>query len=55
MYDIIYQIISHAWDSSYSNSEQQYIYFTCCALILVLTAVFIDMVVRIFFRFTGIR
>ena len=55
MYQIIEQIISHVWDTSYSNSEQQYIYFTCCALILVLTAVFIDMVVRILFRFTGIR
>ena len=53
MYDIIYQIIGHSWETS--NSMQQYIIYTCCSLILVLTAVFIDMVVRIFFRFTGIR
>lgn len=53
MYQIIEQIISHAWETQ--NSAQQYIYYTCCALILVLTAVFIDMVVRILFRFTGIR
>lgn len=53
MYDIIYQIIGHSWQTQ--DSMQQYIVYTCCALILVLTAVFIDMVVRIFFRFTGIR
>lgn len=53
MYDIIAQIISHSWETN--NSSQQYIYYTCCALIIVLTAVFIDMVVRIFFRFTGIK
>ena len=53
MYDIIYQIINHSWATQ--DNMQQYIVFTCCALILVLTAVFIDMVVRIFFRFTGIR
>lgn len=53
MYDIIAQIIDHSWETS--NSIQQYIVYTCCALIIVLTAVFIDMVVRIFFRFTGIR
>lgn len=53
MYDIIEQIINHSWETQ--NSAQQYIYYTCCALIIVLTAVFIDMVVRIFFRFSGIR
>lgn len=53
MYDIIASIIDHSWSTG--TSEQQYIYYTCCALIIVLTAVLIDMVVRIFFRFTGIR
>lgn len=53
MYDIIAQIISHSWVTN--DSSQQYIFYTCCALIIVLTAVFIDMVVRIFFRFTGIK
>lgn len=53
MYDIISRIISHTWATQ--DSMQQYIVYTCCALIIVLTAVFIDMVVRIFFRFTGIR
>lgn len=53
MYDIISQILDHTWTTS--DSMQQYVIYTCCALIIVLTAVFIDMVVRIFFRFTGIR
>jgi len=53
MYDLISQIIDHAWTTQ--DSLQQYIVYTCCALIIVLTAVFIDMVVRIFFRFTGIK
>ena len=53
MYDIISNIINHTWVTQ--DSMQQYIIYTCCALIIVLTPVFIDMVVRIFFRFTGIR
>jgi len=53
MYDIIREIIDHTWLTQ--DSMQQYIIYTCCALIIVLTAVFIDMVVRILFRFTGIR
>lgn len=53
MYDLIAQIIDHSWTTS--DSLQQYIVYCCCALIIVLTAVFIDMVVRIFFRFTGIK
>lgn len=53
MYDLIAQIIDHSWTTQ--DSLQQYIVYCCCALIIVLTAVFIDMVVRIFFRFTGIK
>lgn len=53
MYEIIRTIIDHTWVTS--SSEQQYIYYTCAALIIVLTAVFIDMVVRILFRFAGTR
>lgn len=53
MYDIIYNIISHSWENQ--NSMQQYIVYICGALIIVLTAIFLDMVVRIFFRFAGIR
>lgn len=53
MYEIIESIIDHTWSTN--DSMQSYVTYTCCALIIVLTAVFIDMVVRIFFRFTGIR
>ena len=49
MYDIIENIISHSWETS--NSAQQYIYYICGALIIVLTAVFVDMVYRVFSHF----
>lgn len=54
MYSIISGIIDHAWIST-NAGEQQYVYFTCCALIIVMTAMFLDMVVRIICRFGGIR
>lgn len=50
MYDIIFRIIGHEWLSNY-NGEQQYIYWTCCALILVLTVVFVDLVKTTFAQF----
>lgn len=46
MYDIISGIIDHNWVTS--SSEQQYIYYICGALIIILTCVFIDMVYRVF-------
>lgn len=49
MYDIIENIISHSWETS--NSAQTQIYYICGALIVVLTAVFIDMVYRVFSHF----
>lgn len=49
MYDILYRIIDHNYTSG--DSAQQYIYYTCCALIIILTAVFIDMIYQIFSRF----
>lgn len=51
MYSIIESMINHAWETS--NSMQQYIVYTCCALIIVLTVVFIDMIYRIFRGFWG--
>lgn len=51
MYDVIYQIIGHVWNSNYSSSEQQYIYYTCCCLIIILTVVFIDLLYRVFRHF----
>lgn len=50
MYDIIYQIINHPWESGYS-SDQQYIYYICGCIIVILLVVFIDMVYRIFSHF----
>lgn len=51
MYDIVNGIISHSWSSNYSN-EQQYIYYICGALIVVLTVVFVDIIRDIFRGFT---
>lgn len=50
MYDVISDIIDHAWQSNYT-SDQQYIYYICGALIVVMTAVLIDAVFGIFRRF----
>ena len=49
MYQIIEQIINHSWTTG--DSLQQYIYYICGALIIVLTAVFVDMVYRVFSHF----
>lgn len=49
MYDVIYNIINHAWSTG--DSIQQYVIYTCCALIIILTCVFIDMIYRIFSHF----
>lgn len=50
MYDQIRMIIDHLWSSDY-GSEQQYIYYICGALIIVLCAVSLDMVYRVFSHF----
>lgn len=49
MYDIISNIIDHQWTTN--TSDQTQIYYICGALIIVLTAVFIDMVYRVFSHF----
>lgn len=46
MYSIISNIISHAWQSS-GAGDQQYIYITCAALIVILTTVMIDLCVDV--------
>lgn len=51
MYNVINDIISHTWESGYS-SDQQYIYYICGALIVVLTAVFVDRIFWFFDRIT---
>lgn len=50
MYDIVEEIIAHAWESNYT-SDQQYIYYICGALIVVMTSVLIDGIFRIFRHF----
>lgn len=47
MYDIVSGIIDHSWNTQYSG-DQQYIYYICGALIILLTCVFIDLVYRFF-------
>ena len=50
MYDIVSGIIDHSWNTT-SSGEQQYIYYICGALIILLTCVFIDLVYRVFRHF----
>lgn len=49
MYDIIFRIIQHSYTQG--DSMQQYIIYTCCALVCILTVVFSDMIYRIFRHF----
>lgn len=49
MYEIIRGMIDHSWTTN--ASEQQYIYFICGALIIVLTVFLVDMVYRTFSHF----
>lgn len=50
MYDIIQGIIDHSWISQ-GAGDQQYIYYICGALIIILTCVFVDLVYRVFRHF----
>ena len=50
MYDIVKEIISHTWVDS--TRDQGYIYYICGALIIITTAVFIDMVYKIIYSVT---
>lgn len=50
MYDIIKNIIDHSWITT-NAGDQQYIYYICGALIIVITAVVIDLIYRIFSHF----
>lgn len=46
MYDIVSNIIDHSWIMQ-GSGEQQYIYYICSALIIIITITFIDL----FYRF----
>lgn len=50
MYEIIEQIINHTWQSNYTG-DQQYIYYICGAVIIILLVVTIDLVYRVFSHF----
>lgn len=51
MYDVIEAIIGHTWQSNYT-SDQQYIYYICGTVLVILLVVFIDVIKQIFSRFT---
>lgn len=50
MYEVVEEIINHTWQSNYT-SDQQYIYYICGALIVVLAAVLVDAIFDLFRRF----
>lgn len=49
MYAIIDNIINHNWTTG--SSDQQYIYYICGAIIVILVVVFIDLIYRVFSHF----
>lgn len=49
MYDLIYELIDHSYTTG--SSDQQYIYYICGALILILTASILDVLYRVFLHF----
>lgn len=52
MFAIIEGMIQHSWNNdTWSNTEQQIIYYICGAVIIILTCVFIDLVYRVFSHF----
>lgn len=50
MYDVISDIINHTWVSQ-GAGEQQYIYYTASAIIILFTIVVIDLIYRVFRHF----
>lgn len=46
MYDVIYNIINHVYDSG--DRGEQYIYCICGALIIIFTITFVDLLYRVF-------
>ena len=50
MYDLIQNIIDHSWITQ-GSGDQQYIYYICGCLIVILTVVFIDLIYRVFSHF----
>ena len=50
MYDLISAIIGHGWNTT-NSSEQQIIYYICGAVIVMVVAVFVDLLYRLFSHF----
>lgn len=52
MFDVVYGIIQHVWDTdAWNSTEQQVIYYICGCLIVIFTVTFIDLIYRIFSHF----
>lgn len=54
MFQVVYNIISHVWETgnyAMNSTEQQTIYYICGAIIIVLLAIFTDLVYRVFSHF----
>jgi len=52
MFDVIYNIIAHNWDTqAWNSTEQQFIYYIAGTLIVILTITFIDLIYRVFSHF----
>lgn len=49
MYDIISQLIDHAWSTG--SNDQTQIYYICGSVIVILVAIFTDMIYRVFSHF----
>ena len=49
MYDLIAGLIDHSYTQG--DSMQQYIIYAACAIIMIFSTVFIDMVYRVFSHF----
>lgn len=54
MYDIISNIIDHAWQSNYSG-DQQYIIYICGALIIIFAVAFVDAIKSLLAAYTPRR
>lgn len=54
MYDLIYQMINHVWQTTGSTGDQQYIYFISCVMICVLMVTVIDMLYRVIYGLTSL-
>lgn len=52
MFDVLYRIINHNWDTqAWNSTEQQVIYYIGGALIIILVVTFIDLIYKVFSHF----